>query len=272
MSSFHIFGSNRFSRRRTNTFRWSVRLPPISDNTSGDYKIEVHSTTIENFFPVITSGDNDTLLITYNGVDDFIQFSQGNYDIFDLVDSVKAGLQQFNANFDVVFDPRQYKATLFVPAGVTFAIRRSSTLVELGSQDWSNQNSEDRFLELLGWNFFDTTVLTFFGGTSGFTWVPSNNVRCTGPSYIDLCTTAPIKGSYSETLNRFNALSRIYLSNVPFGSDAVGITYLPEDVSINLQGMPELELFLVDPHGIIIEPNSFTQMVVVSYRLSFIPI
>lgn len=272
MSSFHIFGSNRFSRRRTNAFRWSVRLPAISDSTNGDYKLEVHSTTIENFFPVITADDNDTLLITYNGVDDFIQFSQGNYDIYDLVDSVRAGLQQFNANFDVTFDEKQYKVNLFVPAGVTFAIRRSVTLVEIASQDWSLRNGEDRFLELLGWNFFDTTQITLFGGTNGYTWVPSNNVRCTGPSYIDLCTTAPIKGSYSETVNKFNAISRMYLSNVPFGSEAVGMTILPEDVSINLQGMPELELFLVDPHGLIIEPNSFTQMIVVTYRISFIPI
>lgn len=271
MSTINISGSNRFSKRRQHTFRWSVELPRISDSTGGDYKLEVHSATVENFFPVIVEGDNDRLYYTYNGVDGNLQFSEGNYDIYDLSDSLRAGLQQLNAAFDVTFDDRQYKLSLFVPPAVTFSIRRTAP-DDQQATDWTLPNGEDRFLELLGWTFFGINVLNFSGGATGFTWVPQNNVRCTGPQYIDLCTTLPVRGSFSQTVGQFNVISRMYLANTPFGSTSVNETILPEDFSVNLIGLPEFDLFVVDPHGLLINPSNFTQNINISYRISFIPV
>lgn len=266
--AINITGSNRFARRRNHTFHWTVELPRISNNISGDYDMEVHSCTIENLFPVIRQGYNDTLYFTYNGNQSYFTFQEGNYTINELLNSVETSLQTLNIGFALSYDSLQFKVSLFIPANVTFSIRRTVSLTD-DPNDYSYPNSSDLFLELLGWNFKQLS-LDFAGGAAGYTWIPNNVVRCIGPLYVDLCTNLPVRGSYSQSKGKFNVISRIYIGSEPYGSTVTQINVRPEKYLVNLSGISEFDLFLIDSHGHLVLPFSSIDNVVVAYRISFL--
>ncbi len=270
MNSINITGSNRFSNRRSHALRWSVELPRMSANQGGDYLMEVHSITVENVFPVVVAGYNDTLYYTRNGVNGFVKVSEGNYTIFDLVASVQTGLQLVNPLYTVTYDNLQFKALLFVPPGETITFKRQDFDI-LEQNDYTYSSGDDRFLELLGWNFIGTSF-TFVGGVAGYTWIPANIVRCVGPAYMDMCCSLPIRGSFSQTKGKFNVISRVYLSDTSFGDRHTSINQVPEKYGVNLSGHPDFEIFFLDDHGVIMSPSTtFANNIFIAYRMSFIP-
>lgn len=267
MSAFLIEGDNRLSRSRTGPFRWKVDLPRIPDVTNGDYVMEVHLFTIENFFPVVIQGLSDTLLYTFDGNESFFTFSEGNYDIYSLVDSVQTALQTLDAGFALDFDYEQYKVSLFVPAGHTFTLRRSST-----DNDYSYENDTvDRFLELLGWSFIGN-FLSFEGGNAGFTWTPNNGVRCVGPKWIDLCTTLPVRNIYMQGKGQHPAICHCPMVNVAYGSTMVHEPIQPKKHVVNLLGFNSFDLYIVDDHGTSYS-QGFPSMenIIISYVIAFTP-
>lgn len=270
MSEIHITGSNRFSVRREHALRWTVQLPRINQNNSTNYLMEVHSTSVENLFPIVTEGYNDKLWYSYNGgTTTFVQVSEGNYTIYDLIDSLIAGLQLVDPAFDILFDSLQLKAQLVVPANSTITLYRDITDA-FGNDDFSYDGPIDRFLELLGWTF-NSASYTITAGAVDFTWIPNNVVRCIGPAFVDLCVSLPLTGVFSETKGRFNVVSRIHFSNTTYGDRNVNINAVPEKYEVNLAGHGEFDFFLVDDHGMMMKPAKTLENIIVTYRISFIP-
>lgn len=271
MSEIHITGSNRFTVRREHALRWTVQLPRISSNNSTTFLMEVHSWSIDNLFPTIIQDYNDKLYYTFNGVSSYIQIAEGNYSAFDLVDSVQTGLQVLDPGFSVVYDDVQSKAQLVIPANVSIRFNRpNDPFGTFGTNDFSYSRGDDRFLELLGWNFQAQTI-ELSGGLAGFTWVPNNVVRCSGPAYVDLCVTLPLDNVFSQTKGRQNVVSRMFFENSAYNSRVVKENQVPEQYSCNLNGLSEFDFFIVDDHGVAVQPPKTIENIVVSYRISFIP-
>lgn len=267
MSVYVLEGDNRLSRSRTGPFRWKVDLPRIPETTSGDYTIEVRSFIIENFFPVVIQGLSDTLLYTFDGTDGFFTFSEGNYDIYSLIDSVQTALQTLNAGFALEFDEMQFKTSLFTPAGHTFTLRRTAS-----DDDYNYENDAvDRFLELLGWSF-TSSFLSFSGGNTGYTWTPNNGVRCVGPKWVDLCATLPVRNVYMQGKGRHPAICHCPLAEGSYGSTIVYQPYQPTPHIVNLLGFNSFDLYIVDDHGTALS-GGFPSMenVIISYLIILKP-
>jgi len=271
MSVIHLVGSNRLSEARSHEFRWQVDLPRTDNNSGGDYMLEVHSITIENYIPVIREGVNDIFYYIFDGVESFFTFDEGNYDIYELLTSMETKLKTLDIGFALNEDLLQYKVELLVPAGHVFTILRKAPFSSFLS-DYSLPNREDRFLELLGWTFFDSNAKTFDATLADYTWVPNNVIRCKGPIWIDLCTTLPIRGSYSQSRGKFNVIGRAYITDTPFGSLFTSISSQTIQYPVNLLGHPSFELFCIDDHGDIMLPSPTIENVVIGYRMSFTPI
>lgn len=271
MSVIHLVGSNRLAENRKSTFRWEVKLPRVQDNTGGDYLLEVHSITVENYFPTIRQGFNDTLYVIYDGTPKAIVFDEGNYDIEALVSEINTEflILQPGGTLFAEFETTQYKVNISIPAGHILVLERPNADESSFYQDYTLPTSDDRFLELVGWNFFNSKSLLLPGEAL---WTPNNVVRCRGPIWLDICTTLPVRGSFSQGAGQFNVIGRAYMTDTPYGSLFTSISTQSVQYAVNLLGHPSFELFLIDDHGQQIQPVPSVENVVIGYRMSFTPI
>lgn len=246
LSKTEFFVSNRNRKFNESPLEFTCALPYVSENGPNSYYLRIDSVTIENLFPVIRQGVNDTLYYKYNGVSSYFQFQEGNYDIYSLLNSVQASLQSLNAGFILTFDTQQLKLSLFIPAGVTFSLIRSTKFADF-PMNWAFPESTERFLEVLGWTFQYGNENAFVGGAGGYTYVPVNQVKCRGSSYYELCTDAPVSQSYNNGTNyALKILQRVYMNDVPFGNIVSIRSQIDQPFGIDLSNVSSLKFFLVD--------------------------
>lgn len=194
---------------------FSFELPPSLAQTS--YAISVDKHTIEHVFPVIRQGVNDQLWFEYNAQLDNIIIAEGNYDIYQLADAVRAALQLVDPGFDVVFDDRNYKLSLVVPSNTNFALIRTH-FDPLARLNFLLTDRTDRCLEVLGWNFDQSNRLDLNAGPSDFTWIPDNIVRVRSTAWLHLNIDRHVTQTFStDPFNPDRTLARIPLVE-PYGS------------------------------------------------------
>ncbi len=216
--NFELFVNNRDRDPGEDALNFTITLPIVSELMSASYAVAIDCVTTENVLPVIATGINDQLWFSYNGgAAASLTIEEGNADIYDLLAVVKATLVTLNAGFDVIFNTKQYKLELFVPAGVTFALLRTHPK-PLDKLQYKVDDRADRLLEILGWSFAETERLSFTGGLAGYTWVPSNVVRVRSTSFLHLNCNYNIQQTYtSDAGQQDHPLIRIPMLH-PFGT------------------------------------------------------
>jgi hypothetical protein len=207
--------SNRDRDPGDDALNFSVQLPYTNEFEQASYAMAVDCVTMENIFPIVATGVNDQLWFRFNdgAVSNFI-FEEGNYDIFDLLDTLKAFLLTIHPGFDLVYDANQYKLILVVPPSNTFTLLRTHNK-PLDNLTYRLPDRTDRTLELLGWSFGQLSSMTLSG-----TWIPDNIVRIRTTAYLHLNTNLHIGQIYtSDPTSSDHTLIRFPI-DYPYGTVA----------------------------------------------------
>lgn len=249
-----LFVNNRDRTQGQDALDFDLDLSQIiADPVNQGYNIQVNSVTMENIFPTIERGVNDSLWVVYNGTPVQLILAEGVYNINDIMTSLLAFLQGLNAAFNLLYDVEQFKLSLVVPAlgvnGITsFELLRTNTN-PLAPLQYKLADVTDRMLELLGWTFDGMSALNIPLGT---TYVPNNVVRLRNTCMLSLCCRANIHRTYSTDPNSsYKTLLRIPLtSDIPFGTVFHYQPHSPENFELGLTNGVRLEFFFVDEWGI----------------------
>lgn len=208
--------NNRDRTPGEDALAFSFEIPYLTELEQCTYTAAVDCVTSENALPIIQFGFNDQLWFEYNGVQHSVILQEGNVDVYDLATELKTTFQLLNAGFDVVFDSKQFKLLLTVPATVSFVLLRvhPSPLQPL---DYNVTDRTDRALEVLGWTFDANDRLEFSGGVSGYVWVPPNIVRVRPSAWLHLHCNQPIDRTYTSNKSEPGPLARFPFLH-PFGT------------------------------------------------------
>jgi hypothetical protein len=175
-------------------------------------------------------------------------FSQGNYDINDIINTLLAELQARNAGFNLLFDSKQFKLSIFVPANCVFTIVRplANPFIQ---PNFRYGNANDRFLEICGWSFNQTSSFSIAAGPAGTTWTPPNPVRMDGTMFIHLNVAAPIQ-AYTTGAKGYKPLACIPVTS-GFGSLVTSANFLQNPFEIGaLDVQNGLRFFVSDEWGV----------------------
>lgn len=183
--NIEILVNNRYRTPGSDAFNFSIQLPFLPETMACNYAISVDAVTIENVLPVIQENVNDMLWFEFNGVATSIQLQEGNYDVYDLIDTIKATLVALDAGFDMIYEDKQKKIILVVPAGVAFVLLRTHE-TPYDYLNYTLPNNTDRLLEILGWSFQQASRLDLSAPVSDFTWIPPNLCRVRSTAILEL--------------------------------------------------------------------------------------
>jgi hypothetical protein len=244
-----LFINNRYRSPDEDAYQFSLVLPYLNENVQASYGISVDAVTFENVLPVIQEGVNDLLLFEFDGVASSIEFQEGNYDIFDLIDSIKSVLILLDPAFDVVYDEKQKQLQLVTPPAHTFVLVRSEPN-PFGLGKFTNTDRVDRLLEVLGWSFSQSDRLDLSApDVTPFTWVPANVVRVFSTSFVELCVDQHLNQSYNmNPTNQDNTLARIPLLNGYGEREHYQKNNLQEFILHNAAGI-RITFYIVDEWG-----------------------
>jgi hypothetical protein len=184
--NIELLVNNRYRTPGHDAYSFSIDLPFLPETMSCNYAISVDAVTIENVLPVIQENVNDLLWFEFNGVATSIQIQEGNYDVYDLIDTIKATLVDLDPGFDMIYEDKQKKILLVVPADVTFVLLRTHE-TPFDYLNYTLPNNTDRLLEVLGWSFQQANRLNLYTPGSIFTWIPPNLCRVRSTSILELC-------------------------------------------------------------------------------------
>jgi hypothetical protein len=146
-----FYATNRDRVASEGPLDWTVNFPQgMVDLSATSFFLQVDSVYFNNLIPTIMQGINDTFTYEYTppagqATRYSIVFSQGNYDINDIINTLLAELQSRNAAFNLLFDSKQFKLSIFVPANCVFSIVRplANPFIQ---PNFRYGNANDRFL------------------------------------------------------------------------------------------------------------------------------
>lgn len=206
---FLINNRNRLATQDALAFDIAVPWDATLDNAS--YSISVDRISFENVLPVIQTGINDQLWFSWNGgTRSVLTLAEGNYDIYDLIATIKATLITLDAGFDLTFDTRQFRLVLTVPAHGTFILWRTNPN-PLGPLQFTLNDPVDRLLEVLGWSFDQNDAFELIADAVPLVWTAPDVVRVRSTGWVDLCANVYLNGSLSSN----PALNGCILGHMP---------------------------------------------------------
>ncbi len=186
---------------------------------------------IENLIPTISSGQNDQLMYTVNGVTFIAIFEAGLYDAITLEASLRAELQLRDAGFDVVYNSNSKKYTITIPNGFSLTFNRPLSAEFLPQSPFRESSPYARFLSMIG--FYLQAESTFVGPT---TVTGTTQVLLSTTPYLDVC----LSSSTTQVLSTSPYGQEKIMARVPVrGSYGDLIYYKPSDKtsSLNLNSL-----------------------------------
>ncbi len=260
LSKIEFYVSNRHRQVQDGPLDWTVVFPQgMNEISQSSFYLQVDSVYFINRIPTIQQGINDTLTYEYsiNGgaVNRYsLVFSEGNYDIVDITNTLKAELQLRNIAFDLNFDSKQQKLYLFVPANVTFSLVRPLRNPYV-TENYGYMNPNDRVLEMLGWSFHNGgQQFTLQGGASGMTWNPPCPVRLDGTMHIHLNVSSSIQ-AYTSGNKGYKPIGCFPVTS-GFGSLVSCVNTLQSVFEIRASDLQSgLRFFVTDEWGVNLSPH-----------------
>lgn len=258
LAKIEFYVSNRHRSINDGPLDWIVTFPQgLNEISSSSFFLQVDSVFFVNRIPTIMQSVNDTFTYEYSVGNGTVTrysliFSQGNYDINDVMNLLLTELRQRNNAFNLVFDSKQQLLSLYIPPNVNFTLVRP--LYDPRTQaNYAYNNANDRMLELLGWSFNNATYLKLAGGNSGYTWTPPCAVRLDGTMHIHL--------NVSSSISAFTSGSKGYRPigcfpvTAGFGNLVTSLNTLQSVFEIRATDIQQgLHFFVTDEWGVNLSP------------------